>query len=157
MHMHFAPRMIPERHPPMTKDPRRVYEAHLTIPKTSRYVGHKLTRLLRKGGPEIHVRRILRGRNIYITPLPDVCIHAGDKLLVSDTISQLREFQALLGAQLHTGTDLASGNQRDDLQLAEVAVTLGSRLHRKILGDVQLEEQYGLQILALHNANGLQD
>ncbi|MEE4218486.1 MAG: SLC13 family permease [Xanthomonadales bacterium] len=152
-----APRMIPRRHPPMSDISRRVYEAHLVIPEKNRYVGKKLARLLRKGGAELHVRRILRGKNIYITPLPDVRIHAGDKLLVSDTISQLHEFQALLGARLHTGDDLASGDRRDELQLAEVAVTLGSRLHRMKLGDVPLKEQYGLQVLALHNASGVLD
>jgi len=153
----IAPRMIPERHPPMTDVSRRVYEAYLAIPKNSRYVGHKLSGLLHKVGPELHVWRILRGRNHHIAPLPDVRIRVGDKLLVSDTISQLREFQALLGAKLHTETDWASRDQQDDLQLAEVAVTLGSRLHGMKLGEVQLEQQYGLQILALHNASGVQD
>lgn len=152
-----APRMIPERHPPMADISRRVYEAHLVIPEKNRYADKKLARLLRKGGPELHVRRILRGENIYITPLPDVRVHAGDILLVSDTISQLHEFQALLGVRLHTGDDLAPGDKRDDLQLAEVAVTLGSRLHQMKLGDVPLEEQYGLQVLALHNASGVLD
>ena len=150
-----APRMIPKRDPPMTDVSRRVFEAQLTIPKNSRYVGHKLTRILAKAGPELHVRRILRGKNLYITPLPDVRIHAGDILLVSETTAQLREFQALLGARLYSGADPASGHQRDDLQLAEVAVTLGSRLHRMKLGDVPFEEQYGLQVLALHNASGV--
>jgi len=151
----IAPRMIPERHPPLTDVSYRVYEAQLTIPENSRYVGRKLAKLFRKVGPELHVRRILRGKNLYITPLPDVRIRAGDKLLVSDTISQLREFQALLSAKLHTETGQASREQQDDLQLAEVAVTLGSHLHGMKLGDVPLEEQYGLQILALHNASGV--
>ena len=151
----IAPRMIPERHPPLTDISYRVYESQLTIPERSRYVGRKLTELFRKVGPELHVRRILRGKNLYITPLPDVRIRAGDKLLVSDTISQLWEFEALLGAKLQTETDPATWRQQDDLQLAEVAVTLGSSLHGMILGDVPLQEQYGLQILALHNASGV--
>jgi di/tricarboxylate transporter len=150
----IAPRLIPERHPPMSDDSYRAYEAQLTIPGDSRHVGRKLSKLIRKVGPELHIKRILRGRNLYITPLPDVRISAGDKLLVTDTISQLREFQALLGAKLNTKTDLASKG-RDDLQLAEVAVTLGSRLHGMKLGDVPLEEQFGFQILALHNASGV--
>jgi len=151
----IAPRMIPERYPPMTDVSYRVYETQLTIPENSRYVGRKLTKLFHKVGPELHVRRILRGKNLYITPLPDVRIRAGDKLLVSDTIAQLREFQALLGANLHTKTGATSRDRQDDLQLAEVAVTLGSSLHGMILGDVPLQEQYGLQVLALHNASGV--
>jgi len=151
----IAPRMIPERQPPMTDVSRRVYEAQLAIPKGSRHVGRKLSKIISKVGPELHVSRILRGRNLYITPLPDVRIKAGDKLLVSDTVSQLREFQALLGAKLHTGTDSESRGQQSDLQLGEVAVTLGSPLHGMKLGEVRLKEQYGLEILALHNASGV--
>lgn len=151
----LAPRMIPERRPPMSDVSRRVFETQVVIPKSSRHVGHKLARLLRTVGSEVHVRRILRGKNLHITPLPDVRILAEDKLLASGTISQLREFQALLGAQQVADVAQVTRNQQDDLQLAEVAVTLGSDLNGMKLGDIQLDEQYGLQILALHNASGV--
>ena len=79
-----------------------MYTAQLTLAEGSPYAGKSLFSLLRKAGHEFHVRRILRDDNLLITPLPDVRLKAGDRLLVTDTVSQLREFQALL----------AGGNER---------------------------------------------
>lgn len=44
-----------------------------------------------------------------------------------------------------------------DLQLAEVAVTLGSRLQGQQVGTIRLKEEYGLEILALHSSGDVQD
>jgi di/tricarboxylate transporter len=41
-----------------------------------------------------------------------------------------------------------------DQQLAEVVITQGSSLYGMKLGDVRLQEKYGLSILALHSASG---
>ncbi len=152
-----APRIIPDRRPPLTEESRRVYAAQLPIGKGSPHVGKSLSSLLHKVGPEIHVRRILRDENLMISPLPDVRLKAGDRLMVTDTIAQLREYQALLGTELQevTGQDLHLIGQ--DLQLAEVAVTLGSRLQGKLLGNIRLKEQYGLEVLALHSTGKTRD
>ncbi|HET6592590.1 MAG TPA: SLC13 family permease [Xanthomonadales bacterium] len=151
----IAPRLIPDRQPPLAEVSRREFSAQFLIPQGSAHAGAPLSRLLHKTGPDFHVRRILRGENLYITPLPDVTIQAGDRLLVTDTVSQLREFQALLSAELRSETGGQMRTSEGDLQLAEVAVTLGSRLHRKTLGDVRLKEESGLEILALHSARGV--
>jgi len=152
-----APRIIPDRRPPLTEISRREYAAQLAIPEGSNHVGNPLSALLHKAGPEFHVRRILRDENLYIAPLPDVRVRAGDRLLVTDTVAQLREYQALLGAELRSEQGEQTRLFGDDLQLAEVAVTLGSRLHRKALGDVRLKEEYGLEILALHSTAGVKE
>jgi len=151
----IAPRIIPERQPPMINVSSRVYNAQLSIPEGNPLIGHNLSKLFQKAGPELHVRRILRGTNLYITPLPDVQIHAGDKLLVSDTVDRLQDFKALLGAEMQSDPDAEEDLPADDLQLAEVAITLGSSLHGMKLGDVHLKEKYGLEILALHSADGV--
>jgi len=152
-----APRIIPERRPPLTEVSRREYTAQLAIPAGSNHVDSPLSALLRKVGPDFHLRRILRGDNLYIAPLPDVRVRAGDRLLVTDTIAQLREYQALLGAELRSETGEDTEVFGEDLQLAEVAVTLGSRLHRRALGNVRLKEEYGLEILALHSTAGVKE
>jgi di/tricarboxylate transporter len=152
-----APRIIPDRRPPLTQQSHRMYAAQIAIPEGSPHMGRPLSALLQKAGPELHVRRIVRDDNLLISPLPDVILKTGDRLLVTDTASQLREFQALLGAELRfesTGDSQPFGEQ---LQLAEVAVTLGSHLHGKMLGNARLKEQYGLQVLALHSAGGARD
>ncbi len=150
----IAPRIIPQRKPPMIEISRRIYNAQLTIPAGNSLIGCELSRLLFKAGPEIHVSRIQRADNFYITPLPDVKIQAGDKLLVTDTIHNLQDFKALLGAELQSAAATNDSLAADEQQLAEVVITRGSSLYGKKLGDVQLREKYGLVILALHSATG---
>jgi len=152
-----VPRIIPQRTPPMADVARREFEAQLEFPAGNTLVGQPFSLLQRKAGPGLHVRRILRGQEHYLTPLPDIVIRAGDKLLLSDTIEQLREFQAVLGADLVSESDLDRQSRSDEQQLAEVAVTLGSSLHGMTLGDVELKERHGLRILALHSASGVKD
>jgi len=151
----IAPRIIPERKPPMIDIPRRIYDAQLAIPEGNALIGRELSRIMHKVGPELHVRRILRDDNLYITPLPDVKIRAGDKLLVTDTIYRLQDFKAMLGAELQSDSGTRDAMLAGDQQLAEVVVTLGSSLYGMKLGDVRLMEKHGLAILALHSANGV--
>jgi di/tricarboxylate transporter len=151
----IAPRIIPERRPPLTEDSLRVFEAQLVIPEGNALVGKPLTTALSKAGPDLRVKGIRRADDRFLTPLPDVRLRAGDRLLVADTVAQLREFQALLGAglQSETGDDIRRFGE--DVLLAEVAVTLGSRLLGMKVGDVRLREQHGLELLALHSATGV--
>ena len=150
-----APRLIPERKPPMSDESRRVFEAQLVLKEGSAFAGRNLAELMRKAGKDFQVSRILRGNDLYLSPLPDLLMQEGDKLLVSDTVSRLRDYEALLGAQLQDERDPAADKPKDDLQLAEVAVTLGGRLHKRKLGDISWSRQYGLQVLALHNARSV--
>ena len=150
-----APRLIPERKPPMSDESRRVFEAQLVLKEGSAFAGRNLAELMRKAGKDFQVSRILRGKDLYLSPLPDLLMQEGDKLLVSDTVSRLRDYEALLGAQLQDERDPAADKPKDDLQLAEVAVTLGGRLHKRKLGDIPWSRQYGLQVLALHNAGSV--
>jgi di/tricarboxylate transporter len=153
----IAPRIIPERRPPLTEESRRVFTAQLTVAEGSPHVGKSLFSLVRRAGADFHVRRILRDDNLRITPLPDVLLKAGDRLLVTDTVAQLREFQALLGMQLRSESGEELQLEGKDLQLAEVAVTLGSRLQGQQVGTIRLKEEYGLEILALHSSGDVQD
>jgi di/tricarboxylate transporter len=149
-----APRIVPERKPPMLDVSRRIFNAQLTIPQGNPLVGQNLSALLAKVGPECRVLRILRSEKRYIAPLPDALIRAGDKLLVADTVAHLRDYSAALRAELHMESGEKDDQSAGDLQLAEVAVTLGSTLHEMKLGDVRLKEKHGLEILALHRASG---
>lgn len=149
----IAPGLIPERKPPMVNVSSRIYAAQLTIPKGNPLVGLPLSKLFKKVGPELHISRILRNDNLFIAPLPDVKVLAGDKLLVTDTIYHLQEFKAVLGAELQPEDGDKENWGSADEQLAEVVITLGSKLYGMMLGEVRFKEQYGLTILALHSAN----
>ena len=149
----IAPRMIPDRQPPMADRSTRVFHAQLIIREDSALPGMTVAEMFKKAGEEFQVERIVRHDNLYISPLPDVRLAAGDRLLVAETVDQLREFSAILGADL-----APRGNEElptTDAQLAEVVVTAGSPLHGKRLGDIRFGEQYGLDLLALHRSGSV--
>ena len=149
-----APRLIPDRQPPMADMSTRVFDAQLVFREGNALIGQRLAEVFHKTNNELQIHRILRGDNLYISPLPDVTVQPGDKLLVSDTVNKLRDYQALLGTGLVAeDADLESG--AEDLKLAEVAVMGGSRLHGQRLGEAHLRQRYGLQVLALHHAGGV--
>ena len=149
-----APRLIPDRQPPMADMSTRVFDAQLVFREGNALIGQRLAEVFHKTNNELQIHRILRGDNLYISPLPDVTVQPGDKLLVSDTVDKLRDYQALLGTGLVAeDADLESG--AEDLKLAEVAVMGGSRLHGQRLGEAHLRRRYGLQVLALHHAGGV--
>ena len=150
-----APRLIPERKPPMADTSNRVFQAHLLIADDNALVGKPLADVIHKAGGSLRVKRIVRDDNLFISPFPDVEIHAGDKILVSATSEELKEYEALLDVKLLAGgedqdafadNDLAEG----DLQLAEVVVTGASRLHGLRVADARLKTRYGLELLAVH-------
>jgi di/tricarboxylate transporter len=145
-----APHMIPQRTPPMDDLSNREFEAHLLIPHNSPLVGKTLANLIHKAGDGIHVKRIFRDEHLFISPLPDVVIRAGDKIQVSATVEMLKEYQALLGAMLTAGPEPSHVSLEGDFQLAEVVVTGGSQLRGLRVADARLEDRYGLDLLAVH-------
>ncbi|MGA0265964.1 MAG: SLC13 family permease [Lysobacterales bacterium] len=149
-----APRLIPDRQPPMADMSTRVFDAQLVFREGNALIGQRLAEVFHKTNNELQIHRILRGDNLYISPLPDVTVQPGDTLLVSDTVDKLRDYQAMLGTGLVAeDADLEGG--AEDLKLAEVAVMGGSRLHGQRLGEAHLRQRYGLQVLALHHAGGV--
>ena len=150
----IVPRLIPERQPPMIEGSNRVFNAQLLIPEGNSLVGKSLANVIRKTGGEITIQRVGRGRNHFLAPLPDLCIQAFDRLLVADTIDRLRDYAALLRAQLLTDETTEGHLPPAGEQLVEVAVTLGSSLHGVRLGDTRLQQRFGVDILALHCTDG---
>ena len=146
----IAPRMIPERTPPMVDISNREFQAHLLIPRNNSLVGKSLAHLIHKAGVGVHVTRIVRDEHLFISPLPDVEIRAGDKIQVSATVDMLKEYEALLGATLLAGPDVAGPVVDGDHILAELVVTAGSRLRGLKVADARLKARYGLDLLAVH-------
>ncbi|KAA9133086.1 SLC13 family permease [Marinihelvus fidelis] len=148
----IAPRMIPERHPPLQDTSSRVFQAELVLDEDNALVGRSVADVVAKAGEDFRIERILR-KGLHIAPLPDVSVMAGDRLQVQDTVARLREYTALLGAEVVTAggrdvDELASG----DAQLAEVVVTAGSPLHGMLIRDIRFKERFGLDLLALHRS-----
>jgi di/tricarboxylate transporter len=149
----IAPRMIPDRQPPMADESTRIFQAQLILRKDNAFIGKTVSDMFKKVGEEFQVERILRGENLYIAPLPDVRLLEGDRLMVADKVGRLREYQAILGADLVAG----AGDELPpaDAQLAELVVTAGSILHGRRIRDVRFKEVFGLDLLALHRSGSV--
>ena len=63
-----APRLIPERKPPMADTSSRVFQAHLLFPDDSALVGKSLADVIHKAGGSLPVKRIVRDENLFISP-----------------------------------------------------------------------------------------
>jgi di/tricarboxylate transporter len=155
-----APRLIPDRRPPLTDVAPRVFDAKLRINEESVAEGKKLAEVLAYTRGRMKVSRVARG-NLSLVKLPSVVIGAGDRLHVRDTAENLKEFERLLGATLlagETDEDVTPEHPlRSDQHLAEVVVTQGSALDGASLDSSRVLSAYELVPLALHRTGSGSD
>lgn len=159
----IAPRLLPERKPPMSDIAPRVFKALLYVNEESFANGKTLTEVRAKTENRMRIDRVQRGDNLFVARLPSVKLQEGDRLYVSDTADRLKEYEKLLGATLFNVTDvdhpvsddvpLASEGQ----QLAEAVITRGSPLHHRTLSTSQFSQRFGLVPLAIHRARPTAD
>src|SRR5690606_5753327 len=151
----IAPRLLPERKPPLTDVSPRVFDAKLRVNEDSAANGRTLAEVLALTRGRMKVSRVARG-NLALVKLPSVVIAAGDRLHVRDTAENLKEFERVLGATLLAGeTDedvTADHPLTSDQHLAEVVVTPGSALDGVSLDSSRVLHAYELVPLALHRS-----
>ena len=147
-----APRLLPDRRPPLTDIEPRIFDSRLEIRKGS-FADSKTLREILTKCKNMKVNKIERG-DLSLTKLPLVVIRAGDSLHVSDTPENLKEYERMLGATLLAGdsqhTVSVDHPLESDEHVAEVVVTSGSVLERNTLDGTRLLSTYGLTPLALH-------
>jgi di/tricarboxylate transporter len=156
----IAPRMIPDRQPPMSGTVSRLYTAQIRLDKGSPVVGKRLAAALVRTGDGIKVETVQRGQGVFINPLPDVVLKAGDRLTTSDTQSNLREYARLLGGTLFSGDQAVDAEHplsAEGQQIAEVVITPASRLNGVRIGNARLRSLYGLRLLAFNRFEGSQE
>jgi len=154
----LAPRLLPERQPPMGDTAPRIFSADILLAENSPAVGLPLSQAVAKGGGKMQVKRIQRGSGLEIKPLPDVVLASGDRLLVSDTAHNLQEYKKALRATLFSGVE--GGDETElfaahDQQIAEVAIIAGSELDGQRVSDARLGEKYNLRLLAAHRGHAV--
>lgn len=149
----IAPRLLPERTPSLQNTGPRIFTAHLHIPEDSYAVGRSLTEIIEKTEGKIQVSGIRRTENTFTVPLPDAKIRAGDRLLVRDTPSQLKEYERTLGATLYSkGHEVNDDNplSEDQQHLAELVIDRGSPMIHRTLNEAHFADVYQLVTLAIH-------
>lgn len=149
-----VPRIIPDRKPPLDDTSPRVFSAEIKLNDDGFAVKKTLAEIRDKTDGKIRITRIMRNNGLSIATLPDVTLQAGDRLLISDTADNLREYEIELGGSLYTGefeVDEQHPLSAGDQSIAELVVTAGSLLDRVRVGDARLKTRYGLTLLAVHS------
>ncbi len=152
-----APRLIPDRTPPMADTSPRVFSAQLHVKEGGAADGMTLSEMLAKADG-LRIDKIQRGESLFLAKLPSVVLQPGDRLFVKDSPDNLKHYEGLLGATLFSVSDLEHPINEDTplraegQQLAEVVVTRGSPLHLRSLAAARFSASYGLMPLALHRA-----
>jgi di/tricarboxylate transporter len=151
----IAPRILPARQAALTDTSPRVFSAQLAVEEEGFADGKTLADLIDKSGGMLVVTRIMRGSGIFILPLPDAHIQAGDRLLVNDTPEHLKEFESTLGVKLYAGEtriDEEHPLTEEGQQIAEIVVVQGSPLLGMTLRQLNFADRYQLIVLAIHRA-----
>jgi len=155
-----APRILPRRTPPMNRGVSRVYTAQIRLNTNSPAVGRSLADAITRAGETIKVETIQRGKGVFINPLPDVKLRAGDRIATSDTQQNLRDYARLLGGTLYTAehaVDASHPLSADGQQIAEVAITPASRLNGVRIGSAELLSRFSLRLLAFNRFEGMEE
>jgi len=156
----IAPRLIPDRSPPMNRAVSRVYTAQIQLNPDSPVIGKRLADAILKGGETMRVETIERSQGVFITPLPDVELRAGDRITTSDTQDRLREYARVLGGTLFSGDQEVDANHplsSEGMRIAEVVITPASTLNGVRIGKARLLSQHGLRLLAFNRLSGMED
>jgi di/tricarboxylate transporter len=153
-----APKLLPDRVPPMADTSPRVFSGQLSIKEGGFADGKTLSEVLAKANGQLRIDKIQRSDSLFLAKLPSVTLLAGDRLFVKDSPDNLKHYERELGATLFNVTDDIHPVDDDTpltaegQQLAEVVVTRGSPLHLRSLAAAQFTSSYGLLPLAIHRA-----
>ena len=156
----IAPRILPQRQPPMNRGVSRVYTAQIRLNPNSPVVGRSLAYAIIRSGENMKVETVQRGKGVFINPLPDVQLRDGDRITTSDTQQNLREYARIFGGTLHTtehAVDASHPLSADGQQIAEVAITPASRLNGVRIGNAGLMSRFKLRLLAFNRFEGMED
>jgi len=153
-----APKLLPDRAPPMADTTPRVFSAQLHVKEGGFADGKPLSEVLAKAGGNLRIDKIQRSESLFLAKLPSVIVQPGDRLFVKDSPENLKHYEQLLGATLFNISDVEhpvdeeTPLKAEGQQLAEVVVTRGSPLHLRSLAAAKFSSSYGLMPLALHRA-----
>jgi di/tricarboxylate transporter len=153
-----APRLIPDRAPPMADTSPRIFSGQLNVKEGGFADGKTLSEVLAKADGNMRVDKIQRSESLFLAKLPSVILQPGDRLFVKDSPENLKHYEQILGATLYNISDSEhpvdeeTPLRAEGQQLAEVVVTRGSPLHLRNLAAARFSASYGLLPLALHRA-----
>ena len=153
----IAPRMLPKRDIPLTDSTNRVYTAQLLVTENSPANGKTIKELRDETSGELNIDKVRRSENSYLVPLPDVVVHAGDKILVHDTPEQLKAFEKATGTVLYAKDQRVDDEhplKNEDQTVIEIIIDQRSPLLGRTLQSTRFIENYKMIALAVHRQGG---
>jgi len=150
-----APRLLAHGANPLADIAPRRFDAILYIGPRSRARGKTLARARRWTGNKMAVQRVQRGAET-LTAADTLVLLEGDRLLVNDASSYLKEYEQALGATLYdaNSVDNLPPEQHplrgQDQRMVEVVITEESPLHKRNLREMRFAERFGVVILAMY-------
>ena len=153
-----APRLLPDRKSDFADTQPRLFSAVLHVKEDGFADGKPISEVLSKTEDRMKITRIERGDHLTLARLPVSVLRAGDRIYVTDTPENLKEFETLLEAQMHSGDDEVLVDDEHPLappkqQLAQIVVTDNSALTRRTLNQTGFSYRYDLLPLAIHSSH----
>lgn len=124
-----APRLLPDRQPPLSKETPRVFESVIEVTDLSPLAGKTLADLRGQVKQEVRIERVQRGKVLGLMRLPSLTMRPGDRVHVRGTAHAIKEVQKLFGGEF----DEADLLRLPDQTLVEIVVTPESPLHNRRL------------------------
>jgi di/tricarboxylate transporter len=154
------PRLLAGRASPIQQEPARLFSAVLHVHEDGFANGKSLSDVRKKTDGRIRIESVERGDNLFLAQLPSVLVRAGDKLHVTGTPAELKEYEELLGATLFDPGDQQHPVddehplKKGDQHLVQAVVTEDSVPNRTTLQRLRFNDVYRVAVLALHRSAG---
>lgn len=153
----LAPRLLSKVRPPAEELSQQVFYAELLVEPDSWLDGRRLREVFAATGNRLQLLD-LRRQERSVARLPSVTLRAGDCLLLQDTASHLKDFEASLHARLHDvdmTDDTGPTDEQDQPQVpksavvAQMIVTPTSALVGRSVRQERIAERYGAVLVGL--------
>ncbi len=153
LYMYFVgSRLIPERAPvekTVAEVTPRVYLTEMVIQPESSFVGKPVISASLGSNLKVQLQRVIRDRDRYLMPGPNLLFEAGDVLLVECERSEIIKVRALPGVDIRSDVKFGSVNS-EEAEIVEVILTAESPFIGRTLHGLRARERYDLQVLAIN-------
>jgi di/tricarboxylate transporter len=154
-----APWLLRHVEPATPVEAQPVFDAELRIPAGSALDGAQVREVLRRTRARLPLRQIRRAGGALTLPLPTAVLRAGDRLVVRDTVENLKDYESRLGTPLHDFDPAAAGGaaadggpEADAAVAAQLIVTPQSPLVGRTVRGERLADKYRLTLIGLRKA-----
>ncbi len=153
-----APWLLRHVEPATPVEAQPVFDAELRIPAGSALDGAQVREVLRRTRARLPLRQIRRAGGALTLPLPTAVLRAGDRLVVRDTVENLKDYESRLGTPLHDfdpsagGAATDGGSEAEAAVAAQLIVTPQSPLVGRTVRGERLADKYRLTLIGLRKA-----